>query len=322
MRTLSCYTLIGLLLLSLSQQIIASPLRYILLTVQHSGSHFFRDLIINNTATGFFDEICYMNDHLSPFSCHEKLQLLLNLPGRRTGYPDDLQTTKTRLNSQLNSIDCTVRLGTSTKEMVDSIPPCVERLHSVGAIVHWNQGWMDPAAQQHLLNIVAASIRKGIKFALIFLHRTNYIAHSFAQANTARRNEAEASADKVDLAKTQANAALLSSTFSQTISRAASMNIPVYFVQYEDILNDDSVARRLIDSVGLRRKSSRFEVSTESKHHSNVTWSYIKNVNDIWKDLYLQRYSLLRLCMLFDDCPSVVPSFCSKDNVHCFSPSS
>jgi hypothetical protein len=297
--------------------------RFVLITMQHSGSHFVRGFTGNHSKISFLDEIM--------------------MPPRRPPYCMNIFHKEIRVDRNLLvPVICFVGWGVDMfpshrryRLLVDEYLACnnitreqhelkfhTEKSH--GFILHAGQGPQGWA--EHSKELVKAFSDVGAR--VIMLHRLNYIAQSFATSNLKKAIEnVSLEVSNVDIhkcVKTSKDATSIRQVFIKT---AVQYGVPLLYVPYETINTNYAEIPKIFKFIGypdVRFNGTsliddhigwRKVVSSETKHHIYDPLTSIANkeeiIDFIWSEpwnsstrTYTDMYGrpIFCKCMLFETC--------------------
>jgi len=333
---ISCYSLPdGITEKKLPSWVVKSPAtRFIVLTMQSSGSHFLWSTLNGHPSILLHDEECIYFTHV----------------GQHYSFPDKVKEYSHNCYDQL-ALSLGMEHSTTSTEILDAFPKYWDRFKSrmhaikaIGVLLHANQGWNEPEEIQQLKNLIyMKSTDKDNNdinhqvVKIIILHRKNYISRSFAGTNTISAHKSE------DLKR-------LHFTASKNISLTAIQSIADYseaqyrtvikeltdyiYVGYEFLLAESSsflhVFRYLgVDDLSVNTRDHdqligpngvSIMINHEEKHHTGLPYQYIDNLQEVSSSLSrnvtVEHDSDLRYCMLYDSC-IWFSSYC-QDQSKCF----
>ncbi|RYH08164.1 hypothetical protein EON65_41140 [archaeon] len=325
-------------------------IRFLLLTTQRSGSHFFRDTFTQQKGVYFWDELCFpvlYGTALKVYgSCLDKVSFALALPSHPITYPSKHELQLFLDNPRHKHIYETSKRTNCEAYQSASARDCYlnfinQEASAVGGIVHQDQGWRNIEWMRDLGKIMRLNHDQyGIDFRVFLLHRTNLVAHSLALQNTLEINPDRLSVVRtVDLKSVARIYGSARRVYYDTIAFLAKQRFAAVYVTYERLLSPLSVStfEELFRFANISMVSP-VVLTAETKHHTNGTYNYIENLADVIRDLLANDEdgqhqhvivgsndtsnapvtvaATLKLCMLFDNCVVQPPPFC-KD-IPCF----
>lgn len=331
----------------------SSAIRFLLLTTQRSGSHFFRDTFIQQKGVYFWDELCFSvlyGTVLRNFgSCLEKVGFALGLPSHQIPYPSkhDLQlfldnSRHKHIYDVSKKVDCEQYASGVARDCYFNL--VIQEAQAVGGIVHQDQGWKNIQWMRDLVKLIRVNQEQyDIDFRVFLLHRTNLIAHSLALQNTVEVNPTLHSVVRnVDLKSVANQYGSARRVYYDTIAFLSQQRIKTAYVAYERLLSAESADTfQALFRLANISMLAPVALSAETKHHTNGTYSYVQNLAEVIRELLasdegdkLQHVipasnassasssgpitiaATLKLCMLFDNCIVQPPPFCS--DIACF----
>lgn len=190
----------------------------------------------------------------------------------------------------------------------------------VGMIIHNNQGWGHIDWIREFKRSQDALVANGEeKVKVIFLHRVNYISGYQASSNTVnfKKRTVVAPVKSMNLSDVLIWANERTEQYKAGLAEFSRQDPNVYYATYESLIdnatgflpifrflgiNDVSLAQS--DPNTLTGPNINITVSSTTKHHTNMTLSYISNIQEVAQELIYQheKYPGLQVCMLFDAC--------------------
>ena len=291
-----------------------TAIRFILMTRQHSGSHFLKEIISMHPNVLMHDEVC-MEKHLRSTSSLYKF--------------DCLDILKFSLRLSITSKDLVQYLSNDSKFLNE----ISVNTKAIGCILHQNQGWENA----HMVNNLNKQIIHSYKsttdkeIRLVFLHRKNYLSISLASSNTLYANNHT----KEDHKKHVVNLREVSDDAIKTedLYKLALQSFPNnIIVSYERLTTYPSSIFikifRYLDIMDLKiinldkiigPNKIVIQINTSDRHHEQLPYTYIKNLNEVTPILKSKKYindDDLSYCMLYNDC-KWYSSYCTNQR-KCF----
>jgi len=299
--------------------VVKSPaIRFIVLTMQSSGSHFLRSTLNSHPSILLHDEQCIDFTH----------------EGQKYEFPDKVKTHSYNCYDQ---IDLSLGMQDASTEILDAFPSYWNgfelRMHAIkaiGILLHANQGWNEPAEIQQLKNLIYMKSTdkndNGISHQvvkIVILHRKNYISRSFAGTNMKSAHNSDdlkklhfTASKNISLTAIQAMA-----DYAEAQYRTVIKELKDYiYVGYEMLVADSSsflhVFRYLgVDDLSVTArdhnqligpKGVSIMIKHDEKHHAGLPYQYISNLQEVSSSLSrndtVEHDSTLRYCMLYDNC--------------------
>ena len=290
---------------------VLQPLRNILVTMQHSGSHFFGGVLgqlkLNGRVVGLGELCAPSRTDWMGIDCITRIKLMYGLPDVDFNILSD-----TAWVTHFPSCKTATDAGECAMETILSAP-------MIQMILHANHGWGDPDWRKSLFEMrnIYQKVHN-IDIKLIILYRTNFIAHHIA-ASASKRDPNEVLTpvhlSLPDVVSANAQRSLLYHQFFMTMPEKDISSC--LYVTYEHLLNHhetfSAIARFLEVST-----ITQMNVTSDSQHHTNETGTYLLNLNTVVEELKENKYPLLNECMLHDNCGPILPEFCNNPKLLCY----
>lgn len=303
------------------------PVRFLLFSVQESGTHFVRNVFLSLPKMYFWNELCASSSE-APDVCLDKISLALALPTVTTPPSDEviqnMMTSPSKKDVYLNGETprCSGKGGLTQFQCFYYY---MNRANAISCILHQNQGWGKNEFMQRFIQLHHKNKELyGIDIRVLFLHRTNFIAHSIAAPNTNLRSHRDVTKTKYTIVLKNVYRTHYASqkVYFDAINVSRMNNISSVYVTYERLNSNSSTFESLLLALHININSTILHVSNTTKHHSNHTYEYIHNIREVIVKLnsssnpYVNSFTKLDVCMLYDNCVLQPPSFC--EYIPCF----
>lgn len=309
------------------------PTRFLILSYQHSGTHFVRDTLTKQQGVYVWDEVCRRKDFTDAFnrSCLDLMSFLLGLHAYNytpaANVVEHIVSFVARpmnISKPINS----KRYCASSEPISSCYGHYLNQVQSMGMLIQQGQGWVHRAFVAELIRRLNKNrVDHHVAVRVLVLHRTNYIAHSMSASNTMTQYRPTFNTTKhvIDLEKMRRDYTAIRSRFYETVNDLIASKVETVFVTYEHICTHPGNVTAVMKHLNIPVTSS-LNVTTNTKFHTNATYTYIENIGDVASALYQQgafghalggkSSSLIEMCMLFDNCVVAPPRFCAS--IPCF----
>jgi len=305
----------------------SSPaIRFIVLTMHNSGSHFFRSILNSHPDVLLHDEVCidftHYEQHLvfpdrtHPYDCFDQIALSLGIEPKSATILDILPN------------------------YWDDFKDRIQHIKAIGVLLHASQGWNEPNEIEQLKTLIYGGISASATSSsqvvkIVLLHRKNYISRSFAGPNLISANfQVEEllhinESRNINLNDIQSLAYTSEVRYSKIILELKDF----IYITYEKLIAEPSSFLHVFHYLGiddLRMNSGnghqidgpnnvRIMVCTSCRHHPGLPYEYISNLQEVSQLLSsetLEHDYDLRYCMLYNNC-TWHSSYC-QDQSRCF----
>ena len=294
-----------------SQNNVLHPFRSILVTMQHSGSHFFGGVMgqqnLNGRVLGYGEMCAPSRPEWMGIDCLTRIKLMYGLPDIDFDMLSDAAWI-----SHFPSCKMAQKVSQCVVETILSAP-------MIHMILHASQGWGSSDWLQSLLDMRRTYQKvHNIDIKLIILYRTNFIAYHIATSSGKRDPNEVISPVHLSLQEVVAGSEQRSSAYSQFFTQVPETDLSsCLFVTYEHLLYHHETFSAIVRFLGVPTIAP-MNVTTDSQHHTNETSSYLLNLNSVVQELKGNKYPSLKECMLHDNCGPILPEFCNNPKLLCY----
>ena len=313
---------------ALPSWVTSSPaIRFIVLAMQKSGSHFFRSILNSHPDVLLHNELCIdfthyeqrlvFPDRTHPYDCFDQIALSLGIEPKSATILDILPN------------------------YWDDFKDRIQHIKAIGVLLHANQGWNEPNEIEQLKTLIyggssASATSSSQVVKIVLLHRKNYISRSFAGPNLISVNSRSKDLMRFNSSRNIKMSVIENLAYVSEVcySKIVLELKDFIYITYEKLIAEPSSFLHVFHYLGiddLRINSSNSNhiigpdnlsivVSTTDRHHTKLPYEYIGNLHEVIpslsSDSVLKHDYDLRYCMLFNNC-TWYSSYC-QDQSRCF----
>lgn len=285
---------------------VQQPFRVVILSTQHSGTHFVGSTLAKQPGSIYYAELCIPTyfPALIGMDCITRIKYMLAYPEVDYDEIDD-----DRWKSFFPDCKNSEKASHCALDKVSKASSIVMNLQQ-------DQGWKySDFLKEFMSTWKRYRADYGIETKLILLFRTNSIAHYIAQSAMKSVTTPDPEPRVVSLDAVMRFRRAIIPPYEQfyNLYPAEPSSLAV---AYEHLLKHSETFYAIARFIGFTQVD--FIDVPDTKHHTNQTGTYLKNFLEIRHDIRALRYPDLQECMLTDDCGPAFPSFCSNSSLLCY----